>query len=191
MQLRTRSCFATLVVALALMTSCESMPQTIEDPFGVLSDQVNELNSKGTLAAEGRGVDMASRTDIAREKAILAGTAALTKMMEQKVSVLDKQFQESLSGTTSVGEEINDAMSRTIKTVASQTMKGVRQMSKVMFVKTGSKIEAAVIMGVESRIFNSALLDQIKAQPKLYERFRATEAYKDLEAEVAQLNAAK
>jgi hypothetical protein len=171
-----------LFVAL-LATSCASM--AISDPFAVLTTQQQSLQDKGVVVGQGIGVDNGGRQDIARQKALIDATAAVAQQFNVKVEGLTKSFTESLSGSTSTGQETNDAFSRALKTAVKQSLSGIRQFGVVMYVKEGNKITASVLMGIDPKSANQSMIDEVKkTDPKLYERFRASKAYDELSSEM-------
>ena len=196
--------FVGAVMASALvLASCASAPPpapakaaepvAIEDPFGALTDQAMALTAKHVVCADGKGIDMSGRMDIAEKKARIDAQAQIAQLFELKVSSLQKSFQETLSGNTSDADkqELNEAFSSATKTVASQTLQGIMPMAKTKFLKdpTNGSISAAVLLGIDPKLVSESLVNNIKTQPKLYERFRATEGYAELDKEAKALDA--
>ena len=198
---------ATAVGATALiLASCASTPAAapapapapapalvaIVDPFGALQDKHDELVLKHVICAVGKGTD-STRMDIAEKKARIDAQAQIAELMGVKVDTLKKQFLETLSGNTSDSDkaELNEAFSQATKTVASQVLVGAQPMAKTMYLKdpTTGAIQAAILIGIDPKLVSESLVNDIKTQPKLYERFRATQGYADLDKEVKALDA--
>jgi hypothetical protein len=174
------------------MTSCISFQRPMSDPFAAMTTQQQALQDKGVVVGQGIGVDNAGRQDIARQKAIIDATATVAQNFNVKVEGLTKSFSESLSGSTSIGQETNDAFSRALKTAVKQSLSGIRQFGAVMYVREGNKITASVLMGIDPKSANQSMFDEVKkTDPKLYERFRASKAYDDLATEMDKYDSAK
>ena len=177
--------FLVVAVAFALVftvSSCRTTAKAFDDPFASLSEQANRLSEQGSVVAVGQGVDQGGRSDIARDKAIIDATARVGAQFETKVQQLTKSFTESLSGSTSIGQETNDAFSTAMETLVKQTLTGVRQFGKIMYIKEGNKITASLIMGIDPRQVAETIKKQAQTtDSKLYERFLASKAYKELD----------
>jgi len=206
MKITSRLLVGALVAAALVLASCASAPArpaapaptpasapvAIEDPFGALTDQAMALTAKHVVCAVGKGIDMSGRMDIAEKKARIDAQAQIAQLFELKVSNLQKSFQETLSGNTSDADkqELNEAFSSATKTVASQTLQGIQAMARTKFLKdpTNGSITAAVLLGIDPKLVSESLVNNIKTQPKLYERFRATEGYAELDKEAKALD---
>lgn len=188
MKLIHRLLTAATVATLLVLTSCETPPKPpveSDAPFADLYAQAADLKSRGVLVALGTGIDANGRFDIALDKATIDAQAKVSQAMESKVQSLTKSFTESLSGSTSEGTELNEAFSKTITVASKQTLSGVTTLSKPKQLKDGKKITVAVLMGIDPKTLNSSLINQVQtADPKLYERFRASKAYDELKSEM-------
>jgi hypothetical protein len=178
-----------LVVSVA---SCRSTPRAFEDPFSTLSEQAQQLTGQGAVVAVGQGSDLAGRSDIARDKAGIDATARVAAQFETKVQQLTKSFTETLAGSSSLGQETNDAFSKAMETLVKQTLTGVRQYGKIMYIKEGQKITAAIIMGIDPKQVAETVKKQAQnTDPKLYERFLASKAYQELEDQMKAYDSSK
>ncbi|MEI8093052.1 MAG: hypothetical protein WCG80_02470 [Spirochaetales bacterium] len=188
-----RGAFVAVAALVALsLSACASMPVAMADPFAKLSEQAQTLTERGVVVGQGIGIDNASRQDIARQKAIIDATAQVAQTFNVKVEGLTKSFTESLSGSTSDGQETNDAFSRALKTAVKQSLSGIRQFGLVMYTKEANKVTASVLMGIDPKAANQSMIDEVKkTDPKLYERFRASKAYDELSSEMDKYDATK
>ncbi len=176
--------FAALAVSL-LLTSCAT---TQGGPFPDLDKQVAALNDKGTVAVVGIALEPSGNYSIGLEKAKLNGRANIAQAIQSNVESLIKSMEESISGnTTSGGAEVNTATEIVSKSVAKQTLVGVRQFNTPQQKRDGKGLMVGVIMGVDQKVVNKSVVAEVKTDPKLYERYRASNAYEDLEKEVAKL----
>ncbi|NOZ08116.1 MAG: hypothetical protein GXO91_04450 [FCB group bacterium] len=153
----------------------------IADPFQELQDMANGFIKDGNIAVVGVGTS--TRQDIARDKARASAQAKLAESFETKVEVLKKKFTEELG--SDMTNELNETFTNVIKTTSKTVLYGAIENKAKYFKdnKTGM-ISAGVVLYVSPDVMNQSLLDQMKNKPKLYERFRASEAYKELEKEM-------
>jgi len=121
--------------------------------------------------------------DLAKKKAVLAAQGNLAGILKTKVSKLNKSFQEEIGSADDT--EINEAFSDVVKAVAKATLSGAIT-KKVKYLRDKEKglITAAAVVAIEPDKVNMSLFDEIKKKPKLYERFRASQGYKELEKEM-------
>ena len=117
---------------------------------------------------------------LARDKASDAARMDIAKTIETKFKGLSKRFQEEV-GT---GEEAQylDQFTQATKAVVSTVLSGA------IIDKTEVKNEAGtfrvyVLMKMPIGASSQALMNKLKQQEQLYTRFRASETFKDLEAE--------
>jgi hypothetical protein len=117
---------------------------------------------------------------LAYDKATTNARAELGRQVELKVSGLQKRFEEE----TGVAQDaqLMQQFTQATKTVVSTTMTGTRVKEK-SHVKDGNVYRAYVLMDYPIGAANAALLQAIKANEQMYTRFRASQAYKDLDTE--------
>jgi len=153
----------------------------IADPFQDLQDMANGFIKDGNIAVVGVGTS--TRQDIARDKARASAQAKLAESFETKVEVLKKKFTEELG--SDMTNELNETFTNVIKTTSKTVLFGAIE-NKAKYFKDNKTdmISAGVVLYVSPDVMNQSLLDQMKNKPKLYERFRASEAYKELEEEM-------
>jgi len=117
---------------------------------------------------------------LAYDKATTAARAELGRQMEVKVSALQKRFEEE----TGVAQDaqLMQQFTQATKTVVSTTMSGTQVKDK-SYVKDGNLYRAYVLVEYPMGAANAALLQAIKQNELMYTRFRASQAYKDLDQE--------
>lgn len=125
---------------------------------------------------------------LAVDKATTGARTELGRMLETKVNGLQKKFEEE----TGVGDQATllQQFTQASKTVVSTSLTGSR-MKDQKTVKDGNMWRAYVMMELPIGASNAAMLDAIKKNNELYTRFRASEAYKDLDAEVQKYEDSK
>ena len=105
-----------------------------------------------------------------------------------KLSGLQKRFEEE----TGVAQDaqLSQQFTQATKTVVSTTLSGTRVKDK-KYSKDGDIYRAYVIVEYPVGAANEALLQQIKKNEQLLTRLRASQAYKELDAEVKKYEEAK
>jgi hypothetical protein len=117
---------------------------------------------------------------LAYDKATTGARAEIGRQVELKVSGLQKRFEEE----TGVGQDaqLMQQFTQATKTVVSTTVSGTRIKDK-SYVKDGDIYRAYVLVEYPLGAANAALLQAIKQNELMYTRFRASQAYKDLDQE--------
>jgi len=124
---------------------------------------------------------------VAINKAEAEGRNGLAQQLEVKYGSLSKRFVEEVGRE---GSQLLDQYTQAYKAVVSQTLYGTR--AKQQTLKTeGDVYRATVLMELPVGEASKKLLEQIRAQEQLYTRFRATEVFKELDAEVQRYEAWK
>ena len=180
------------VFALSLLVACGggskttkvggSTLETIEDPFQDLTDMANAIIEAGGVASVGQGTS--KRMDLAKKKAVTAAQGGLSEIFNAKVNKLKKSFQEEIGSADD--SEINEAFTDVVKVLSSTVLRGaVVKKVKYMRDKDTGQITAAAVVAIEPNKINMSILDELKTKkPKLYERFRASQAYDELKKEM-------
>ncbi|MFQ5650894.1 MAG: LPP20 family lipoprotein [bacterium] len=119
--------------------------------------------------------------NLAIEKAITSARAEIARQYELKIDGLTKSFQEEVG--TDEDAEINQLFSQTIRTVVSTQLMGSRA-SKTAHVKDGNNYRAYVLVEYPIGAANQAFMNALKANQNMYTRFRASEAFKEMDDEV-------
>lgn len=163
--------------------------EEMSDPFQDLQDIANNIIQGGGVAALGTGTS--SRMDLAKDKARTDGQAKLAETYDAKVQNLKERFLEEIGSDEK--SEINEAFTSVTKVLSSTVLKGaIMQKSKFIKDKTTGKLTAGVVMAIDPNTLDQSLLDELQnSKPKLYERYRASEAYKRLKDEMEKYEAEK
>lgn len=179
MNLTLRSVLGALAVL--ILVACASTPKAIDGLFPELEQKALDLNNGGTVAALGIGIDLTGRFDFASQKAQLDGRAKVAQQYESTINGLVNQFAETLNGSTSAGTETNETFKTAVSNVFKRTLNGVRALTTSQQIKEKGKLTVGVVMGVDAKLLNTTLLDEVKSvDPKLYERFRSSQAFEEL-----------
>jgi len=118
---------------------------------------------------------------LAIDKAVTNARAEIARQYEVKVTGLTKSFQEEIG--SSEDSEINELFTQTVKTVVSTTLMGSRA-SKTTHVRDGNNYRAYVLVEYPIGAANQAFITALKANQNMYTRFRASEAFKEMDEEV-------
>jgi len=125
---------------------------------------------------------------IAIDKAGAGARTELGRMLETKVNALQKKFEEE----TGTGQDATllQQFTQASKIVVSTTMNGSR-MKDQKTVKDGNMWRAYVMYELPIGAANESLMAEIKKNKDLYTRFRASEAFKELDSEVQKYEESK
>ena len=121
---------------------------------------------------------------MASNKAKTAARVDLAQQLETKMNNLTKNFQEEM-GEGDDSELLQQFTSAT-KSVTSQTLNGSRLDQQQIFPERGI-YRAYILMSIPIGDANRQLMQKIQENKNLYTRFRATEAFTELDAEIKEL----
>ncbi len=118
---------------------------------------------------------------IAIDKAVVAARAEIGRQTDVRIQALQKRFDEEVG----IGDdsELLQSFTSAAKTVVSTSLAGSR-ISKQKQSKDGNLWRSYVLVEYPIGAANEALMEAIKKSQQMYTRFRATEAFKDLDDEV-------
>ncbi|MCC6397913.1 MAG: hypothetical protein IT282_12920 [Bacteroidetes bacterium] len=170
-----------MLMALVLLAGCGGGPETMQaTSTGDIPDWYPNAPQEA-LYARSANTAVSQDLQIAIDKATTGARAELGRIVETKVNALQKRFEEE----TGTGQEATllQQFTQATKLVVSTTMNGSR-MKDQRTVRDGTMWRAYVLMELPLGVANAALLDEIKKNKELYTKFRASEAYKDLDSEV-------
>lgn len=117
---------------------------------------------------------------LARDKAGDAARMDIAKTIETKFNGLSKRFQEEVG--TGDDTQYLDMFTQATKAVVSTVLSGVT-IDKTEVKNEQGTFRVYVLMKMPIGASSEALLSKLKQQEQLYTRFRASETFKDLEAE--------
>ena len=118
---------------------------------------------------------------IALDKATTDGRAEVGRQTEVKVQGLQKRFDEEVG--VNADAQLMSQFTQANKTVVSTSLSGSRVKSQVLC-KDGDLYRSYVLIEYPIGAANEALMQQIKKNNEMYTRFRASQAFKDLDTEV-------
>jgi hypothetical protein len=172
--MRTSSlCFVIALVGLFLV-GCGSSQKTVDmSDWETLPNDPNFFYAMNTQVSQ----DM----QLAINKATADARAEIARQVELKVNGLQKRFMEE----TGAGDnaQLLSMFTEATKTVVSVALTGSR-VAKQKTQKEGNGWRAYVLVEYPIGAVNQALQQQIKNREELYTRFRASQAYKELDDEV-------
>ncbi len=177
---RVVGCLVAAVIAVGFMSGCAQTKVASEKtPFEIIQEKANAITSAGGLAAVGIG---SSRTvHLALDKAKTRGRTELAHIMETKVDSLKKDFSEEIGSAD--GAEVNELFSAASKHVAHQILRG--SVPKDLKYDTKDNMTTAwALMVVDPKVIADAFANQKNSSRHLYTRFRASQAFAELDAEV-------
>jgi len=160
---------------------CNSPPKTDSDEsvFDFMQKQVADITDDGGMAA--LGIADSRNVQVAIAKAKLAARKNLAQLVSLKINNLEKQFIEEVGEAK--GSEMNELFSSATKQVTSQKLQGsVPKMQK--FDEKDGITTAYILMVLDPKIVDAALQGGGNNAKHLYERFRASKAFKELDEEV-------
>jgi len=178
--MRTLRIALVLLAAGILAAGCGGGPETMQsaDTGDIPAWYTNVPQDSNYVYA----VNTATSQDmqLAYDKATTGARAELGRQVELKVSGLQKRFEEETG--TGQDAQLMQQFTQATKTVVSTTMSGSRVKEK-SHLKDGDIYRAYVLAEYPLGAANAALLQAIKQNEQMYTRFRASQAYKDLDQE--------
>ena len=175
-----------LISVIVLLCNCGGGIQISADPFTAVEDEFEAVKAS-ILSAGGVadiGIGRSPRRDTAKEKAKINGQKNLAQIFENKVQNVTKSFVEELGEGTDV--EINEAFSSATKSISSRVLNGaITKKTKYVQEKIDGKTmySCYVLIAIEPGIVNQSLMDEIEVKnKKTYERFRASQAFEEMDA---------
>lgn len=170
------------LVAVSLMISlagCRSTIKSEKTPFDVMQEKANAITAAGGLAAVGIGESR--NTSLALDKAKTRGRVELATIISAKVDALKKDFQEEIGEGTAA--EFNALFSNASKTLVSQHLQGTVP-KDLKFESKEGQTTAWALMVLDPKVIADAFQNQANSQRNLYTRFRASQAFDELDKEV-------
>lgn len=182
--------FAAGLMALAVcigFTGCNSPPDADSDKtmFDYMQEEVAKIAEKGGMASVGIGESGSQH--VAVSKAKLDARKNLAQLVQVKIENLEKAFVEEIGDAG--GSEINELFSSATKQITSQTLNGtIPKMQK--FEQNDGVTTAYILMVLNPDIIPETLQKNNSAK-HLYERFRASKAFEELDKEIKEFDEAE
>ncbi|MEI6890924.1 MAG: hypothetical protein V5783_02025 [Pontiella sp.] len=167
-------------------TGCKSPPKADSDQtlFDYMQEEVGSITEEGGMAAVGLGESR--NTQLAITKAKVEARKNLAQLVQVKIENLEKSFIEEVGEAGS--SEMNELFSSATKQITSQELQGT--VPKVQRYEVNEGITTAyVLMVLDPEIIHDSLKNSNK--PKMYERFRASKAFDELDKEMKEYEASE
>lgn len=184
----TRRALAIGICAIALTAACShgtrvtTLPKVTKADAGrIVPDwYVNPPRDEKFLIASGSAIS--SDMQLALTKAQTVSRATLAEQMQATYKVLTKQFAEEVGRDDS--NRLLDQFTRTVEAVVNANL--VNTVLRQQYLQQEAPgYRAFVLVAVSRDDLAARLLKELKANEALYTRVRATQAFKDLEAQTA------
>jgi hypothetical protein len=146
------------------------------DLYGELQKKKLKLNEKGVVAEVAIGESQNLQAGI--DKAELEARARLSRALESKTSTLQKKFQEE------VGKEFSDHFSQAVKSLSDRTLRGTTLRETLFEQNAEGAYRVYGLMVLDSDVYMKAVAAELEADKATRDRFRASKAYKELNAEI-------
>lgn len=171
---------AVVALVAASLAGCATREVTSQaTPFEIMQEKANAITDAGGLAAVGIGT---SRTiSLALDKAKTRGRTELAHILETKVDSLKKDFTEEIGEGEAA--EYNALFSAASKSVAHQILRGSVP-KDLKYETAGGTTTAWALMVQDPKVIADAFADQKNSAQALYTRFRASQAFAELDEEI-------
>ena len=167
-------------------TGCKSAPKADSDKtmFDYMQEEVAKITEKGGMASVGLGESR--NTQLAITKAKVEARKNLAQLVTVKIENLEKAFIEEVGEAS--GSEMNELFSSATKQITAQELQGT--VPKMQKYETNDGVTTAyVLMVLNPDIIHETLKNGNK--PKLYERYRASKAFEELDKEIKEYEEAE
>ncbi|MEN7972421.1 MAG: hypothetical protein ABFR47_01160 [Verrucomicrobiota bacterium] len=183
-----RTAFTLLTLAVCIgFSGCKSPPKMESDKsmFDYMQEQVAKITEKGGMASV--GIAESRIPQLAITKAKVEARKNLAQAVQVKIENLEKAFIEEIGEAR--GSEINELFSSATKQITSQTLQGtVPKMQK--YESEDGVTTAYILMVLNPEIIHESLKNN-NAAKHLYERFRASKAFEELDKEIKEFDEAE
>ncbi len=182
-----RTAFTLLALSVCIgFSGCKSKPKMDSDKsmFDYMQEEVGKITDKGGMASV--GIAESRNTQLAITKAKVEARKNLAQLVSVKIENLEKAFVEEVGEAK--GSEMNELFSSATKQVTSQTLQGT--VPKMQKYETTDGITTAYILMVLNPDIIDASLKNNNAK-HLYERFRASKAFAELDQEIKEFEKAQ
>ena len=167
-------------------SGCKSAPKMDSDKsmFDYMQEEVSKITDKGGMASVGLGESR--NIQLAITKAKVEARKNLAQLVQVKIENLEKAFVEEIGEAS--GSEMNELFSSATKQITSQTLQGT--VPKMQKYETDDGVTTAYILMVLDPSIVDASLKNNNAK-HLYERFRASKAFEELDKEIKEFDEAQ
>ena len=173
-------------VLAGMVAGCATPKTGKKSVFAMMQEKANAITEAGGLAAVGIGT---SKTmNLALDKAKTRGRVELAQIMEVKVDSMKKDFQEEVG--EGQGSELNALFTAAARVVTQKIMTGSVPKALETEPENG-QINAYALMVIDPKVVADAFGDQANSQRNMYTRFRASQAFAELDNEIKKYDAFK
>ena len=168
-----------LSAALAAFAGCaSSKPQKVERMPAWYESVPKDTESHLYSATTGESRKM----DVAIKKAKTQARAELAQKLGTKVQNLEKLFQEEVGADPDT--ELLEQFTSVTKTITSETLHGTQEEKKEIQNLENGNFRVYMLMTLPIGEANQAMMARIRANEHLYTRFRASQAFDELDADI-------
>ena len=168
-----------LSAALAAFAGCaSSKPQKVERLPTWYETVPKDTESHLYSATMGESRKM----DVAIKKAKTQARAELAQKLGTKVQNLEKLFQEEVGADPDT--ELLEQFTSVTKTITSETLYGTQEEEKEIQNLENGNFRVYMLMTLPIGEANQAMMAKIRANEHLYTRFRASQAFDELDADI-------
>ena len=182
-----RIMFGFLAVGLCLgLSGCKTEPNVESDKtmFDYMQEQVAKVSEKGGMASV--GLAESKTIPVAISKAKLEARKNLAQLVRIKIENLEKSFVEEVGEAKA--SEMNELFSSATKQITDQTLQGT--VPKMQKYETKDGITTAyVLMVLDPEMIDESLKNSDRKH--LYERFRASKAFDELDKDIKAYEASE
>lgn len=182
------------VTLLVVLAACHSRPNAADLTPPPSRETVKNLPKwylkppKDDKYAFGTATAVSQDLQVSIDKAQAEARNVVAQQLEVKYGALTKRFVEETG--RNVDAQLLDEYTSVYKSTVSQVLYGSRPREQSVRAE-GSVYRAFVLVELPLGEASKRLMDQVRANEQMYTRFRATEAFKELDAEVQRYEAWK
>jgi len=183
-----RMAFTLLALTVCIgFSGCNSKPKMDSDKttFGYMQKEVAKITEKGGMAAV--GLAESRNTQLAITKAKVEARKNLAQAVQVKIENLEKAFIEEVGEAQ--GSEMNELFSSATKQITSQTLQGTVPKEQEYETDDDGITTAYILMVLNPDIVDASLKNNNAKH--LYERFRASKAFEELDKEIKEFEEAE
>jgi hypothetical protein len=176
-----------LLVPLALLAACRRGPNAADLTPPPSRETVKNLPKwylkppKDDKFAFGSATAVSQDLQVSIDKAQAEARNVVAQQLEVKYGSLTKRFVEETG--RNIDAQLLDEYVSTYKATVSQVLYGSRPREQTVRAE-GPVYRAFVLVELPLGEASKRLMDQVRANEQMYTRFRATEAFKELDAEI-------
>lgn len=179
-----------IVLTALVMVNCgggkavSDMPSDANNPKGPtdLPDWFISPPEEDDTFIYAAGMGESRKMELAMDKAKQAGKVELSERIAATVQSQVKNFTQEAGMTENT--QIVEFYQSTSKTVTNNTLNGVTVIKRYPYEKKGGTWVAYVLLGLKKDAIDTAVVNVIKNEEALYAEFKASQAFKELEATV-------